>query len=58
MAHHTATTHGDDILQHFWEVEQRPGDQSPFSTEENTDVEHFRQYHSHKPEGRFIVPLF
>ena len=57
MAHHTATTHRNDILQRFWEVEQRPGDQSSLSREENTVVEHFRQCHSRTPEGRFVVPL-
>ena len=56
-SHHTTVVTGDEILQRFWEVEERPGDHSSLSTEERMVVEHFKQSHSRTTHGHFVVPL-
>ena len=55
--HHVALSSGDDILCKFWEMEEPPRSDSALSLEERSVVQHFKDNHSHTPEGRFIVPL-
>ena len=58
VSHHTTVaTHGDEILQRFWEIEEQPSDNSKLSTEERMVVDHFRQSHFRTDNGHFVVPL-
>ena len=57
VTHHSTVATGDEILQRFWETEDRPGDQSNLSVQERCVVEHFKQHHSRTKEGQFMVPL-
>ena len=54
---HSFVTSGDDILRHFWEIEEAPPDQSALSMKERMVVQHFEANHSRSHDGRFIVPL-
>ena len=40
--HHAAIVIGYEILQHFWELEQRPSEQSTLSAKEHCFIEHFK----------------
>ena len=58
-SHHTCTSFvtGDEILCKFWEIEERPNDQTSLSPEERNVVQHFKENHSRTTDGRFVVPL-
>ena len=58
-SHHTFTSFvtGDEILRKFWEIEERPNDQTSLSPEERNVVQHFKENHSRTTDGRFVVPL-
>ena len=58
MSHHTSVVViGDQILQHFWEIEELQSDISSLYQEEQTVVQHFQQNHSRTESGWFLVPL-
>ena len=57
ISYHTSLATGDEILRKFWEIEERPNDQTNLSPEERSVIQHFKQNHSRGPDGRFIVPL-
>ena len=48
----------DDLLKHFWELQETPRpDQPNYTKEEEAVVKHFEKGHARTPEGRFVVPL-
>ena len=60
--HHAITLHtsvllNDDILQKFWEVEERITNTPILSAEERYVVKHFQDNHMRDPDGRYVVPL-
>ena len=59
--HHIITLHtsvlNDDILQKFWEVEERVTNTPILSAEERYVVKHFQENHTRDIDGRFVVPL-
>ena len=55
--YHTALISGDDVLRKFWEIEEKPMNDSTLSPEERTVVHNFRDNHSRSDSGRFVVPL-
>ena len=55
--YHTLVEAGDDILQKFWEIEEPPTKNADISMEERTVLRHFKQNHSRREAGRFVVPL-
>ena len=59
VSHHTTALTGDDLIRRFWETEETPGSSLGHSLtmEERTVMKHFKDNHSHLPDGRFIVPL-
>lgn len=54
---HSFIYSGNDILQHFWEIEEAPPEQSALSMKERMVVCYFEANHSWTHDGRFIVPL-
>ena len=54
---HTSVLSGDDVIQRFWEVEERIPSAPIMSAEERHVIKHFKEHHSRAPDGRFIVPL-
>ena len=56
-SHHTSVVTGDEILQCFWVIEERPSDVSSLSAEERMVVRHFEKTHSRTKSGHFLVPL-
>lgn len=48
---------GDDILPKFWEIEENPANDLALSPEERYIVCHFKDNHSCRECGRFLVPL-
>ena len=48
---------GDELLQKFWEVEERNFQDPVLSPEEMLVVKHFQETHCHDENGKFIVPL-
>ena len=55
--HHAVVLTGDDLLQKFWETEEKQTSDRVLSREERTALEHFQKNYSHLPDGRFVVPL-
>ena len=56
-SYHTLVITSDEVLLKFWEIEERPDDQTNLSAEEGSVMQHFKENHSRSPDGRFIVPL-
>ena len=55
--HHVISLTGDDLIRRFWETEESPTSSRSLTREERTVMEHFKNHHTHLPDGRFIVPL-
>ena len=49
ISYHTLAT-GDEILRKFWEIEERPNDQTNLSPEERSVMQHFKQNHARGPD--------
>ena len=56
-SHHTSVATTDELLQKFWEIEEKPHTPTNLSPEERTMVKHFQENHHRSDTGRFIVPL-
>ena len=54
---HTSTTTGDDLLQRFWEVEEKPLAPLMLSPDEKYVLQHYSDNHARTNTGRFVVPL-
>ena len=57
VSHHICTHSGDNLLQKFWELEERVINDPVLSPEEKEVLNHFHDTHSCSDDGRFIVPL-
>lgn len=59
IAFHSSITHlsGDDILRHFWEIEESPLSVPILTMEERAVVRHFESNHCRGLGGRFVVAL-
>ena len=53
--HYALLLTGDDILNKFWEIEEKPVDNASLSTEERSVVNHFKAQHFREDDGRFVV---
>ena len=56
-AHHVAFLTGDDLLRHFWEIEEKSVPELHFTPEEKAVMTHFQNHHTRLDDGRFMVPL-
>ena len=54
---HTSTTTGDDLLRHFWEVEEKPLAPLMRSPDEKCVFQYFADNLARTNTGRFVVPL-
>ena len=57
VSHHICTLPGDNLLQKFWELEERVTNDPVLSPEEKEVLNYFHDTHSCSDDGRFIVPL-
>ena len=43
--HHVSVLTGDDLIQRFWEVEEKPTSDLALTPEERTALDHFKNHH-------------
>ena len=56
-SYHVSMLTGDDLLRHFWVVEEKTVANSSLTPEERTVLNHLDAHHSRNSKGRFMVPL-
>ena len=57
LVHHVSLLSGDDLIRRFWEIEEKPTSDPVLTPEERTALDHFKNHHTHLPDGKFVVPL-
>jgi hypothetical protein len=56
-SYHSCLLQEDEVLQKFWEMEERNLHGMVLSPQEKSVMAHFRDSHRRTEDGRFVVPL-